>query len=210
MVDAELWLLETAATHLLGLRSLVHPEIEMLLNKPGHGLERTALSELLERLNREGDIFIEHGDCRTRLYSAAELWGLLRPTRPHDGPCYGLTEKGGARWEKAAGADWSRYVSELWGNMQETASEDALLWEGEIACADPERLDEWIAVRFPAFGQQILPGTGKREIVAPWKATYWKTLPAGHQVTCKAVHNNWRCNRSLGYTPDFDVWYRSA
>ena len=210
MVDPELWLLETVVEIPMPFWSLVHPRIEELLNKAGHGLGLTALSELLERLNWNGDIFIEDEHCRKRLYSANELSGLLRRGRRTGDHRWGLTEKGGARWEREADADWSRYVSEAWGTLEETGSEETHLWEGEVACTDPERLDRWIVVRLPAFGQQILPGTEKREVVAPWKATYWKTLPVGHRLTGKVLYGCPEIRGASGYSSEFDVWYRSS
>lgn len=182
----------------------------MLFNKSGHGLDRPALARLLERLRRRGDILIQDERDHPLVLSATSMEGLLDQGRERGEHYYGLTEQGGARWETEARADWSGYVSEWWRDPSEEDGASEALWTGEIACADPERLDRQISVRFPEFGQRIIPGTEKREIVAPWKATYWKTLPIGHLLTCKALHGFSGMNGKTGHTTEFDRWYCAA
>jgi hypothetical protein len=176
VINPELWILETAFPVRIPLWMLVYPQIESLHNKPSHGLPPKPLAELLERLNWDGVIFIEDQDGQRRLFSAAELLQLL-PVRTDDREhAYGLTEKGGARWEIEAQADWSRYLqdSELHGRDRPRVR--------EIVGGDRERFESYVSRGMVEMGHVPDPASERSDVLTPWQATYWKTLPVGYRL----------------------------
>lgn len=207
MVDPELWLFETVAVRRMPLWSLVHPDMISLHNKPGHGLARSRLMELLERLLWEGDLFVEDQAGRSGLFTAAELDTMT--SRDANSPCYGLTPKGGARWEQLAQVRWDRYVDDHY--LEERGGTNG--WE--LISTNESLLREFVAVFFPAMHVDFIPGSEQWDSLEPWEATYWKTLPKGYRVRCQVAEKptDWsdatfqRLRRLNGIVEDLTRWH---
>jgi len=178
VVNPELWIFENAATSRMPLWALVHPEIESLLNIPGHGLNRSLVLKLMERLAFQGDIFIEDESGHPRLFAASEMDSLAQRNRHC--PQYGLTPAGGARWEGWAGAVWDRYV-----RCHQLSSREDHEGYYEICTVNRATLEQFIEVYFPYRGDAIVSGTEFWEPLAPWPATYWKVLPSAWRFQCR-------------------------
>jgi hypothetical protein len=200
VVNPELWILETAVHIQMPFWALVHPHMESLHNKPSHGLDRSALAKLLEGLCWRGDIFIEDEADHRRLYSGEELNVLLQSPRrcPGNEYVYGLTEKGGMRWERESQADWNRYVSEGW-----------VTDSCEFVCADPDRLTRYLSSGPVGAGYVIMPGTEERDVLKPWAVSYWKTLPAGYRLRCRTTPAEWSLANARASMAE-DSWYRAS
>ena len=84
---------------------------------------------------------------------------------------YGMTSRGGARWEAVAKPDWSRFLDESAGLDPD---------EVEVAGLDRDRVASHIR-RYTRFA--VVPGSERWETLIPWQATYWKTIPRGYRVT---------------------------
>jgi hypothetical protein len=87
----------------------------------------------------------------------------------------GLTARGAALWEAVAEPNWDLYIEESgdgFDKEQET-------WETHLWSRTKRRLED--AIRFRYAGEPV-SGTQEWESVAPWRATYWKTLPEGYHV----------------------------
>jgi hypothetical protein len=170
VLDPEFWLLETAFPGLIPLRHLVKPEVEYRFNKTSHGLQAPEMSAVLERLVWEGKIEIKGGGRRPALYSAAELERLLLD--PAEQVFYGLTPRGGVRWEELTLPDWTRYVED-WCYSSSDEGPDRY----EIIGVDRTLLERFVHLYFRWGGSQIVPGSGTWDVVAPWQVTGWKVLP---------------------------------
>ncbi len=199
MDAAERWILDSVATAPSPLDALASRDgVAFTLNKRWHGLTFDELVTTLYRLFRKGDLRAE----RFEKLSAVSL-GEFIPTRdeiirglsymppymrkegiaPSIAPSavgeevyYWLTAQGGARWEAAARPDWNKYVDATSGldendfSIGETIASDRKLVE---QCAYFSRYIENIS---------IIAGSEIWDILEPWQATYWKTLPIGHRL----------------------------
>jgi hypothetical protein len=204
VVNPELWLFETAFHGLLPFQMLTYRHMEALHNKPSHGLAPDALADLLERLLWEGEIFVEDREGQRRLFSGAELGEMLRNgTRDRDA-AYGLTEKGGARWEIEARADWSRYVQD--SVIQERCKPRVR----EIVCVDRDRFETYVTRGLAEMGETT-SGSDTRDVLTPWAATYWKTLPVGYRLRCRpseAIPS--RDREAWSRWQEWRMWYRRS
>jgi hypothetical protein len=206
VVNPELWILETAFHALLPFGMLTYREMEYLHNKPSHGLAPDALADLLERLLWQGDIFVEDHEGQRRLFSVAELRELLRVgTRDRDA-AYGLTEKGGARWEIEAHVDWSRYVQD---HDLEERDEPRVR---EIVSVDRDRLETYVSRGTVELGDPTDPGSETRDVLTPWRPTYWKTLPVGHRLRCRPSERRFQGGEPGAWVrwDPWLAWYQGA
>jgi hypothetical protein len=159
---SDLWLLEVVVELRLPICVLGHPELELALNRAHHGLADTEVAGRLHRLWLGGWIGLDAA------LTEAEILAQIARRRAgtHSGPqppSYGLTAAGGAAWEARAHPVWDRYV------RHELDFDDGGELH-EIEAAGAEQLAAYLA----AVG---LDGIGVP--IAPWPATYWKTLARG-------------------------------
>lgn len=149
---------------------------EHWFNREHHGLQPSAVAAALRGLLRGKLIALvapggqrlslEQSDQAVRWLSQAEA-----PALSSSGVSYGLTTTGGAAWEAVARPDWTRY---LWASYA-VDPHDAV-----VICADAARA-RWLALG-TNLAQRPIAETVRHDLVEPWSATYWKTLPRGHRV----------------------------
>ena len=179
----EYWLLETAIVGWIPLPFLTPRDIEVLFNKPGHGLSKADVASTLHALADRGYVEIRdsHQECLVH-FSVAEIERQLipppRPPRPSPRYCYRLTALGGTCWERASNADWSRFVRAEWREK-----EDRLL-----VAAAPSFLRRYAEIFRDTIAEDGLSITEERwDVVRPWQPTYWKTLPEGNSLRIKST-----------------------
>ena len=91
-----------------------------------------------------------------------------------------LGPKGGERWARHAGVDWSRWGGDIWSSQKvgqiTTASREftEFLFERERRTSKVQSAGIWSEVR-------------------PWKATYWHEEPVGYQVRFRVIANEEEC-----------------
>lgn len=174
----EYWLLEAVAEYALSINVLGRPDIEEALNKTGHGMARSLLVETMRGLFQQG-LIVAHrfrddwGNCFE--FSSDQIEAAL--DEPSDNAIYyHLTEEGGRQWEAFARPNWSSYI-----NVEFTPHEDHGTELGQLICAEKDLLQGY--VRWLRSSQyDIDEGSKQFDTLAPWKATYWKTLPLGHRI----------------------------
>lgn len=178
MTEGEYWLLETVVEYRVTLAHLVHPDIESFFNKPGHNLTRQALVRTLQIHFSAGNLIAFQEDRGPLVPTPQELEQALHWPPPNRGGAallYGLTPKGGSLWESLAMPEWNRYIA------YEASTDDN--WETELVeltCADRLLAQRYIA-GLPYVGVEILGVPEGCQQVAPWEATYWKTLRTAHR-----------------------------
>ena len=116
MDEAEFWLLDVVVEGRVHMDWLLWDELDVALNRPVHGLDPDALLDLVDRLFRGG--FIDAWELRCsddredmrRSLDRSEIEAALHGCGP--GFAYGMTSRGGARWEAVTKPDWSRFIEE--------------------------------------------------------------------------------------------------
>ncbi len=194
MDEAEFWLLDVVVTGRVHLDWLLCEELEVALNRPGHGLDPDTLLELTDRLFRGGFIDAhgprptDDGEDSGRSLRRTEIEAALHGRGPDFS--YGMTARGGARWEAVTKPDWSRFLDESAGLDPD---------EVEVAGLDRDRVASHIRqhTRFA-----VVPDSERWETLIPWQATYWKTVPRGYRVT-----TGWQREEPTG-APDWDGYER--
>lgn len=97
---------------------------------------------------------------------------------------YGLTEQGGAKWERVTNPNWSLLL--LGGRTDNIRNFDDALGDkkGKFLriCAVERSLVEEQVERNRSQGQIPLKGKMIWSSLIPWEVTYWKTLPSGWRL----------------------------
>ena len=208
----EYWLLEIVVEHEWNISGLINNELELHLNKKGHGLTRASLLESLYRLLSSGLIYAKNEvDGFISTYEQIECALNEPPMRivpagVEKHTSYGLTPEGGAQWEAFAAPDWEKYVEggETFSDEDEYENE---IWE--LMCADKEWLERYF--ESICFHQQLEVSLESIEwdYISPWEVTYWKQLEGAHilrfQDQDKSEVEDYE--RSLSPNPE---WYRSV
>ncbi|WP_333220736.1 hypothetical protein [Microcoleus sp. Pol12A5] len=95
---------------------------------------------------------------------------------------YYLTPQGGARWEAMADPDWNKFsIVNFLGQFP---------YEEGFLGTQREIIEQLLALDRLLFMYEHIPGTEKWNVLEPWKATYWKTLPRGYYVSCEFQHSD--------------------
>jgi hypothetical protein len=174
LTRGEYWLLNNVVVAPCPVSFLVHNEIKELFNNPGHRLSRQRLVETLCEMSNRGWIEGYRLEGRISLTVAEIERGLTeRSTEEGTELGYQLTALGGAVWEAFAAPDWDRYLH-VW-----TSAEGEL---NEYFSASRWRVEKYLSL-VHHLGILIAPNSIVWDDVAPWGATYWKTLPHGHRVS---------------------------
>ena len=186
----EYWLLETVVENEWDIPVLIDSDLELHLNKKGHGLTRKALVETLHRLLSSGLIYAE-----TRFMFSEEVldfistaeqielaldesksWGGV-PEDEQKVTYYGLTQEGGAQWEAFAAPDWQKYIIAGFGFLDDT---EDIIWE--MICADKDWLEKYFESKCFYEPEDVILEFVARDYIAPWQATYWKQLDGAHRI----------------------------
>jgi len=205
MNHAEAWLLEAVVETRVPLCFLVAPNIEILFNRDGHGLEPDGLKKLLWAMFRRGDLLGYSWERDAFQPTLEELKAALVVTpvgrsredddrRVH----YHLTQQGGARWEHYARPDWAKYVT----SCQSWPDDDDNIIEVKIAASAKESLSRF----FDGLGELdrvIVPGSISMLRLAPWEEIYWKSLPEGYELTFRCRDDDW--DRRWDRRPDAPI-----
>jgi hypothetical protein len=86
---------------------------------------------------------------------------------------FGLTKQGGTQWESISRPDWNRFATVRLANVNRNDS------KGEIICSNRLSVENWLT---PHLFGSVVEGSETWDVLTPWQATYWKTLPEGHRV----------------------------
>lgn len=208
MEKPEYLILEYALQMYIPLTCLSASNITEMFNREHHDLSRPELVKLLCRMFDDRDLVaIGPGESEPR----PEDW--LTPTEEQiraalDGRLdlsYRLTARGGRRWEEASRPDWSRHVvfdMHAGSEMQDIT----------VASIDRRRLEEAMVMSglFDLRLSYIDLRTLVWDTVGPWKATYWKTLPAAHRARYRGFERSirWRSHMiSNHFCSAFREWF---
>ena len=92
---------------------------------------------------------------------------------------YYLSPQGGARWESLCRPDWNRFYQQRSSSKRE---------QSQIICADPKLIEK--ILEFSCFHDKIpIPETEVWDVLEPWSATYWKTLPKAYRCRYQYLNN---------------------
>ena len=184
----EYWLLETVVEHELEIFALVDDDLELHLNKKGHGLTRPSLVETLHRLLASGLIYAKNevdGFISTseQIKRALDEMQLKHIDSVGEGKriSYGLTEKGGVQWEAFAAPDWQRYIRE---NFQVPDGSENGIWE--VMCACKSSLENYFESIYFHYPIEMSLASVVWDYIAPWQATYWKQLDGAYRLRFQA------------------------
>jgi hypothetical protein len=173
VTDVERWFLEVVVDLKYPVACLASPNLRLILNRAPHGLGLHDLVDVLGSLHGRELIFFEGGGTaeRTPLDSDGIVAAL---SHVHDhryiqrSVYFGMTALGGDCWENVARPDWSRFVDESYSSDPH---------EARFAGVDREHV-----ARLALGVVERIGGTERSTLLTPWKATYWKELPLGHEL----------------------------
>lgn len=198
MDRAEYWILDSVVDG-MRLFGTLHPAVvQEAFNRPGHGLGYDQLLDLLNCLFQSGDLvanrvsLLNYEDSRLFVPARAELAGLFTVTGDSD-VFYGLTAQGGARWEAVSAPDWNGF-SDCWWTEPD--------WWGAVG-ADRRRVEQYLLSA--QVQARVVPGSEFWEVVRPWQATYWKSLPIAHKVSFRITESE----EAMPWAAPAAGWYKN-
>ena len=211
----EYWLLETAVEYRLPVAVLMDSDLEVNLNKTGHGLTRDALIETLYRLIASGRISVENevdGVISTHQHIERALNEPIRRVPRVDErkrTYYGLTSEGGAQWEAFAAPNWERYIytSLHWPDHPDGFPDppDGIKRGIEEAiCADKSWLESYFKSKCFYSAKDVYLESVEWDYIAPWDVTYWKQLDGAHRV--RFYRLNAEETQDLKRYPRYPLW----
>ncbi len=183
----EYWLLETAVELREPLCFVYGDEVDVMFNKPSHGLQRDALLDAIESLFLRGLVEASRigNDTQTFSMSREEIEVALDAPGPvkktSSGPIentrcifYQLTAAGGAAWESFAQPDWTKFIfSDPYYHPDDVGKRTSSY------CVDKRLLEAYLQ------GLHYVDTIVDLESIVwsvqqPWHPTYWKELPSCH------------------------------
>jgi len=203
LTRGEYWLLEAVAELPIPVSWLDHVDMEEILNKTGHGMDRFLLVQTMQKLFTEGLIVAARGNRNEKLvFSFEHIEAALNETRNGKEHYYRLTSKGGRYWEAFARPDWDLYIC-CW--FKPSGCDD--VWAGEIICANRKHLEGYFkSLNYHEYN--VDPDSIRWDLLEPWEATYWKRLPLGHRIRFLGREKDLDGNSSFP-TPIDQLWYDS-
>lgn len=155
---------------------------ETIMNKPSHGLSPDELSLHFFNLWSAGLIECSAASSGNQvtpdLQRARDQFVRTENWPPSDDLClvYRLSQSGGDTWEQFAHPDWNKYLVSSAGDQNPH--------EWTLTGTNRDLVQHWrdLGSNFDAGFPFPLAGTERWELLQPWQATYWKTLPIGHRL----------------------------
>ena len=202
LTRGEYWLIEAVAEIMIQIRLLDRADLEIVLNKPGHEMDRGLLIETMQKLYSEGLITAKRIDDIDDgfVFTKEQLEAALNEIPNVKEHCYGLTQKGGQYWEAFASPNWNYYIDVGFQPIENYHYEF-----GELICLRKDHLKKYFkSLCFHEY--DVDEKSIQWDILKPWKATYWKELPKGHRIRfrCKDKERNIDPHVPV---PTDQVWY---
>ena len=194
------------------LNVLAAPNMELALNRKGHGLTAEQLAHSIAEMVEAGELGIsvlEAPGQRWRKFRAFPEQCILELIeRQSDHPDfirsgYHLTQLGGSEWEKWAEPNWRRY-NRGWTRYPEKSK---VYTQAIIAATAPLAYELLELANLLHFDQEIIPGSVRMSVRCPWRATYWKTLPEGFEFRFRGRHSDEGHRRSWDRWCELNRWY---
>jgi hypothetical protein len=226
---AEYWLLDVAVQDVVPIADLISGDAAGGLNRTDHQCIAEELAEALERLFADRLItsFRCEGRRRYRTLTLSEIHGEMRrpknppkpddpyamPRRHPDEAFYRLTPQGGAAWETFARPDWNLFIDGVGTTITSGKVYPPFPTRGYAICPTRRQVERYLEMA-RQIGHQVDSSSIRWDVVAPWKATYWKVLPARHRVRYKMVYDGVHHDNRDGVPTAEDVfalsrsWYR--
>ncbi len=172
-----------------------NPQVEYLLLKcavifNNNGLIDIASSEHLSHVETllAADSLFQKGDIKATVFAdeydaegTPDVVLTMAGIQDHlDGrlkASYYLTPQGGAKWEAMAHPDWNKFLIANFLSI--------FPYEEGIIGTEREIIEQLLAVDSLILIHEHIPGTENWNVLEPFQATYWKTLPRGYHVSCE-------------------------
>ncbi len=155
---------------------------EIINRRKGHELNHTALVETLHKAYCDGWITA----IRYMNSDREELIDIeLNPLNIEKGLTnefniyYGLSAFGWTEWEALSKPRWENYI--------DCGIQDSNL---TIRASSRHNIQLEIAALPYIWQETAILNTAEWEQLAPWQATYWKTLPSGWQFKCQTISSD--------------------
>jgi len=147
-----------------------------------HAETALAANSLFQRGDIKATVFADECDTDGNSNVILTMAGIQDHLDEKFNACYYLTPQGGARWEAMAHPDWNKFfIVNFLGQFP---------YEEGFLGTQREIIEQLLALERLLFLYEHIPGTEKWNVLEPWEATYWKTLPQGYHVSCEFQRND--------------------
>lgn len=156
--------------------SMPQEDFELALNRGHHGLSIDELAIRLYNLYHIGDIIFYDTHKKTGILEPLVLLTMAHIQEALNGHLalgYALSMQGGNTWEKITHPRWAQYI-EVCGSFNNRST---------VTAASKAVVQSYIDL-FPYIQNEeaVVAHSVTWEIVRPWRATYWKTLPEAYSA----------------------------
>jgi hypothetical protein len=173
----EYWLLDLVVNGSFPLYRLTDSDLELIANRDGHDLSHSELLEILYKLFQEDSLIcVGYAYDETITETTPTYQEIDAALQGKDYIQYRLTIKGGQQWEILSKPNWDWCIG---GGYY--YSENQVISE-----ATSYKVAEQYLQMYPYWDSfEVIPDSIEVEILRPWQATYWKTLPEGYRISGK-------------------------
>jgi hypothetical protein len=152
-----------------------------------HNETRAAANSLFQKGDILAEVYRNETLVSDVVMTLSEIQANLEGKLP---AYYYLTPQGGERWEALASANWNQYYIYF---CQDSRLDTIAQYECEIIGLDRQLIEQLFRLHCYLFNDEIsIPGTEVLDLVEPWQATYWKTLPKAYRIRFQARENHLR------------------
>lgn len=147
-----------------------------------HAETALAAASLFQRGDIKATVLADEDDTEGTSNVILTMTGIQDHLDERFNATYYLTPQGGARWEAMAHPDWNKFcIVNFLGQFP---------YEEGFFGAQREIIEQLLTLDRLLFMYEHIPGSENWNVLEPWQATYWKTLPRGYHVSCEFQHSD--------------------
>lgn len=142
-----------------------------------HAETAIAADSLFQKEHIRARVFVDEYDFEGTPGVILTIEGIQDHLNGRIRASYYLTPQGGTHWERMTHPDWDKFfIVNLSGSFP---------YDDGIFATQREIIEKLLALDRFILMRQHIPGTENYQILEPWQATYWKTLPRGYHLSCE-------------------------
>ena len=198
----EYWILELVTEYPHFVNWLFAENLDEVINKPSHGLERIEIINILKSFVDKKYIFLRNHKSGKNIENPTKEFfetSSIIPWEKHP-ILYGLTNDGGHLWEQFAMPDWNKYISCYYDSLPEEEK------VGSIEGVELDFLHSYM-ISLDKHEIKVDRDSITTQVIKPWEATYWKTLPECYRMEFRYEHRKTKYNQPEPWWLR-SLWYR--
>jgi len=207
----ESYVLETAIKAWVPVQFLFREDADTIFNTKKPEVKDAKLVEAICHLADSGMIWLKWRGERPSKVGRQDVEKVRTRRKLSKQPSlllYGLSPKGGERWEVIARPSWYRFVEGAFNNLRKRAD----LLVGELRGVKRTVVKQYMS-GLQYIGFKIVGESQRWHHLEPFRVTYWKSLPKGWRVRFRcsySLEGDWRFENVPAWFWGMQNWYKRS